>query len=209
MVSPSVDAVGTAQRAFSELMAQHGGLIYSVCRYRLAPSFGFAIEDAASETALRIYRAIERQALAGEDIRCNRSFIRLVATRTAITVFNQHIREIEKRRRLGGEMLVAAHAIDSAGAVGRYSELIGVADLDDVELAVLLDELPRLLGRLRQRDQALLRLYYLSSPPLAWDAIGERLEMRPAAARQAGRRALKKLSRMAHEALNELRGGGR
>jgi len=205
VASTTVADITAARRAFSRVMEEHGTLIYSVCRYRLAPSFAFAVEDAAAETALRLYRAIERQVLAGDEVRCNKTFIRLVATRTAITVFNRHVREIEQRRKLVGEIAVSSQT--SGVTTSHRRELNLVANLDDAELSVLLDRLPDLLGRLAERDQSLLRLYYLTSPPLTWEAIGERLEMQAAAARQAGRRALKKLSRLAHNTLDEIRGG--
>lgn len=183
-------------------MNGNGDLIYSVCRYRLGPSFSFAVEDAASETALRLYRTIERQVLAGEPVRCNRTFIRMVATRTSITLFNRHVREIEQRKRLVNDVTTIAEGMSL-----QMSQAVVVADLDDDELAALLQQLPEFIASLGSRDQSLLRLYYLSTPPLTWDAIGERLAMAPPAARQAGRRALKKLSAIAHSTLEELRRG--
>jgi RNA polymerase sigma factor (sigma-70 family) len=188
-------------------MSEHGTLIYSVCRYRLSPSFDFAVEDAAAETALRLYRAIERQVLGGQPVHCNRTFVRLVATRTAITVFNKHVREVEQQRRLVNELAVSEPQY-SSWAAPSFQQVTLVADLDDTELSLLLEQLPKLINTLCVRDQSLLRLYYLTkNQPLTWDVIGERLDMQAAAARQAGRRALKKLSTLAHATLNEIRRG--
>ncbi len=194
-----------ASQAFSQVMKEQGWLIHSVCRSRLGPGLAHAVEDAAAETALKLYRVMERQVRSGEDVHCNRSFVRLVATRTAITMVNQHLNESKRRRRLVHEVAVTGQLARRSVAAG-CTEHVQISDLDAAELSFLLAELPQLIAQLRERDRTLLRLYYLSSPSLPWSAIGERLQMRASAARQAGRRALCKLSALVRASLDRMRG---
>ena len=192
-----------AERALANVLQDFGAIIYSVCRHRLAKSFGFAVEDAAAETALRLFRVFERQASAGQDIEYNAAFVRLVATRAAVSVFRRHIREIQGRQRLaGGAVSRGQWAPPQEAPKG---DQLDVAGLSETEVAGLLRALPGLLGSLPERDRALLRLYYFSNPTMTWATIGERLDMRAAAARQAGRRALGKLAKLTRAELASLR----
>jgi len=204
-VSPTATSQrAAAEQALSEVLEEFGGLIYSVCRHRLGASFAFAIEDAAAETALRLFRVIERQVAAGGGVQCGASLVRVVATRTAISVFHRHVREVRRRQKLVNETVSDAH-ISAGESLVASSDLPGVVGLSDSEVAGLLEALPELLDSLQDRERSLLRLHYLSTPSMTWAAIGQRLQMKTPAARQAGRRALSKLARLARAALHDLR----
>jgi len=138
------------QEAFARLYDRHAAVVLSICRARLVRAAPSEVDDACQETFIRAFGRLDQLEARG----VFRSWLYAIARR----VCSERARA--SRRRLRHEatamMTTTAERLDS-GERGR----------SPIERREAIEDLGEAIGRLEEREQLAIHLYYLDANPAA------------------------------------------